>query len=291
MKLLSFGEIIWDVYPEEKTLGGAPLNLAAHAALLGDSAVMCSAIGADASGEEALAAVAALGIGTAGICVADALETGRCDVTLDASGKPSYALLCPAAYDRLTVADEIAADADVLAFGTLALRMPHNRETISALIARHTFSHIYSDLNIRPPFYDAESVLLCLSSADIVKISDEELPTVTELVFGRPVGIAESAALLFDRFPGMEILLITCGGEGAYCYRRGEGEPLFRPAMPTTVVSTVGAGDSFGAAFLSRYCRGDSIADCLDTAVRISAHVVGCREAIPTDMREFVAQI
>ena len=122
MKLLSFGEIIWDAYGDEYTIGGAPLNLAAHFTLQGGRAWLVSAVGRDALGEAALGRIRALDINTEYVSVSDSVPTGRCDVTLGENGIPSYNILENVAYDNIVLPDHLNRNFDVLAFGTLAMR-------------------------------------------------------------------------------------------------------------------------------------------------------------------------
>ena len=180
MKLLSFGEIIWDVFPNGAHLGGAPLNFAAHAAMQGADAYILSAGSADELGKRALLEIGELGVKTDCVSISKK-ATGSCIVKLNEKGVPSYDLVRDTAYDDISLPDVSNADGfDVLAFGTLALRDRHNREILKELIAKVDFPVIFSDLNIRAPFYSKESILFCLENANILKISDEELKAANE---------------------------------------------------------------------------------------------------------------
>ncbi|MBQ8431998.1 MAG: hypothetical protein IJX28_03845 [Clostridia bacterium] len=283
MNILSFGEIIWDVYPEAATLGGAPLNFAAHAALQGSEVTLLSCVGEDDLGKRALEEIAALGLSTHGIGVSAAAPTGQCTVTLNAEGLPTYRIAEASAYDVIPASINAKAPYDALAFGTLALRKEHNRRLLAELIATGGFGEIFTDLNIRPPFYSSESVEFCLSHATILKVSDEELPTVTRLVLGGQWEDMESAQRLATRYPNLRLVLITKGEQGALCYDRNEERFHACPAEPTHVLSTVGAGDSFGATFLTHYHATGDIPAALHRAARVSAFVVAHKEAIPKD--------
>ena len=288
MKLLSFGEIIWDVFGEDHALGGAPLNFAAHAALQGCKTWLASAVGDDAPGAEALRKIVALGLGTEFVSVHGGAATGQCLVTLDESGVPSYNILTGVAYERIDLPDEPAQAFDVMAFGTLALHSEHNRQAIVRFLSRNACAEVYTDLNIRPPFYSAESIEFCLSYATIVKISDEELPTVTNTLWSKTLAPREAVEVIASRYPQIKLLLITCGAEGSLCYDCRSGRFYECAAEPADVVSTVGAGDSFGATFLVWYVKTKDIALALKQASRVSAFVVSRQGAVPADTAAFL---
>lgn len=288
MKLLSFGEIIWDVFPTGAHLGGAPLNFAAHAAMQGADAYVLSAVANDTLGNKALAEIKELGVKTDHVSVSEK-PTGSCIVTLDARGVPSYNLVRDTAYDDIALPNISAEDGfDVLAFGTLALRQEHNRAILKELISKAEFPVIFSDLNIRAPFYSKENILFCLENADILKISDEELPVITREAFGKDFAAPEEAAKeIFNSFGKKRLVLITKGAEGAYAY--DGGKEYYCDAAKAEVVSTVGAGDSFGASFLSQLLSGKTVADSLAIAARVSAFVVSNTGAVPKyDIKDFV---
>ena len=136
MKILSFGEIIWDVYPDERTLGGAPLNFAAHTAAMGTDAYIMSAVGDDILGREALALAEGSGVNTEYVSILPEFPTGRCDVKIDSRGIPTYTLAENTAYDNIAYCN-LAESFDVFAFGTLALRCEHNRQ-VSCMLGTST---------------------------------------------------------------------------------------------------------------------------------------------------------
>ena len=280
MKALSFGEILWDVYPDERFIGGAPLNFAAHLARHGEEVHMLSAVGDDALGAETLAAVRALGVGTNQIAVVPDKPTGRCLVSLE-KGTPVYDLAADTAYDHIPVA-AVTEPMDLLYFGTLALRSDRNRQTLKTLLAENAFGEVLVDVNIRPPFYSAETLAFCMENATVLKVSAEELPVVLKLLgMEHDPEPAAVLAALARRYPKLKILLLTCGAEGAYGYDCAAGRVYFTPAHKVTEVSAVGAGDSFCAAFISRYLGGQNMADCLVCAAKVAAFVVSQPEAVP----------
>ncbi len=291
MNLISFGEIIWDAFENSHSLGGAPLNLAAHVALLGGNSWLASAVGDDTLGENALEHIKALDIKTEFISVRKNLPTGRCDVTLSENNHPSYKIIENVAYDKISLPGTLNQAFDVLAFGTLALRSEENRETLEHILHNNSFEEIYTDLNIRPPFYSKESIEFCLANASIVKISDEELPTVTEQLFGEVVSCDKACALIKNRYPKINLILITLGKNGAVCYDCRCKKIYHCKAEAATVVSTVGAGDSYGAAFLTWYFKTKDIMQSMSLASKVSAFVVSHQEAIPAGTKDFLKSV
>ncbi len=282
MRILSFGEVLYDVFPTARHIGGAPMNFAAHAARQGATAYLVSAVGRDVLGDAAMEEMAALGIRTALIARVDA-PTGRCEVTLDADGTPHYDLHGGVAYDAIpypTAEDS----ADCLYFGTLALRSRQNTETLSRLIEAHPSAVVFVDVNVRPPHTTADALGYAFAHADILKISEEELPTVWKAVLPdcHPAEDGEAAlAALADAYPHIRLWVLTRGEHGALAYLPAEGRLVYTPAVPTRAVSTVGAGDSFSAALVVGLLRGAPLEKAMLHAARVAAYVVAHEGAVP----------
>ena len=179
MKILSFGEILWDIYPDRKCIGGAPLNFAAHLAKHGERVYMLSAVGDDALGHEAIACLGKWGCSAKYVSVLKDRPTGCCLVTLDEQSVPGYELLPDVAYDHIplkTVSDRF----DLLYFGTLALRSDENFAVLKRLLRENAFPEILVDVNVRAPFCSKASVRFSAERATVLKISAEELPVVAD---------------------------------------------------------------------------------------------------------------
>ncbi len=281
MKLLALGEIIWDIYAEEKCIGGAPLNFAAHAALLGADSYLLSAVGGDDLAAPAIKELERFGVKTDLVSTVCDKATGQCRVTLDGNGVPRYDLLADTAYDHLS-ADRNLSHFDAFAFGTLIQRSEQNRNVIKNILKNNSFSHIFCDLNLRAPFYSEESLRLCAENATVLKISREELADATKLLLGREISAPATAArALAAAYLNLAIIIITLDCEGAFVFDTAEKRSYYEPAKKTRVVSTVGAGDSFGAAFLTSYIADGDIKKALESAVFISSFVVSRKEAVP----------
>ncbi|HBF14290.1 MAG TPA: hypothetical protein DDW30_01125 [Clostridiales bacterium] len=286
-RILSVGEIIWDVYSDRRVIGGAPLNFAAHAARCGAESTLLSAVGADELGDEAIEALTVFGVETELIQRSEK-PTGRCLVSLNKDAVPQYELLRDMAYDDLRLtpqeADRIRAKGfDTLYFGTLIQRAPTSRRTLWQIVNGNRFETIFCDVNLRKNCYDKESVLFCLEHATILKVSMEEEPTLR--AFGlyapaenTPNGIARE---LCRRFRKLKLVLITLGKDGAYAYEPETERTCLQPAIGNCVASTVGAGDSFSAAFLTDYLSGKDLNACMRKAAIVSGFVVAHMEAVP----------
>lgn len=283
MKILSFGEIIWDVYSDKSCIGGAPFNFAAHCARLGAESYLLSAVGDDELGGEALKIARGFGIKDDYIKVINGKPTGRCLVTLDKNKVPNYDIVKDTAYDYIQFDKYIENNSfDVFCFETLIQRSEINVETIKEILKKVKFKEIFCDLNIRKPFYNEKSVRLCLENASIVKISSEELASVTNAVFLCEItDCAEASKLISANYKNIKLIIITLGCDGAYVYDSMNKKEYYHACEKVSVVSTVGAGDSFSAAFVSEYMSGGNVEFALDKAVKLSAYVVAHAEAVP----------
>lgn len=288
MKLLSFGEIIWDVYPDKATLGGAPLNFSAHSALLGADVSLISSVGNDELGRRALEQIKKLGINVSALSVSKKAESGKCTVTLDDCGVPSYEIAKRSAYDYIEYRDFSSSMPDVIVFGTLALRHKNNRAILAHIISDCPHAEIFTDLNIRPPFYSRESIEFCLERATIVKISDEDAKYVSSLLWGKDYDEEDFHLSLCERYGQIKLIVITKGEQGSCCYDAASKTLFDCPIQKTEVVSTVGAGDSFGAAFLARFMQTGDIQSSMSFASRLSAFVVSRDGAIPEDTANYI---
>ncbi|MBE6577721.1 MAG: histidinol-phosphatase HisJ family protein [Ruminococcaceae bacterium] len=286
-KILSFGEVIWDVYDQKAVIGGAALNFAAHASKCGLDSFLLSAVGNDELGERAVELAQGFGVSTDLIQRTDK-QTGKCLVTLDTRGVPNYRVLDDVAYDNITITDEdveaiCALAPDALYFGTLIQRNAVSRATLRKLCERCAFEEIVCDVNLRNNCYDRDSVEFCLSKATVLKVSDEEEPTLREMgVFAceQYSHLAITKAIC-EKYPQIKHILLTCGEKGCFVYSAKTGEHFYQDAQKVKVASTVGAGDSFFAAFVASYLSGRSVEDAVKLGSCLSGFVVSRTGAIP----------
>ena len=271
-----------------KTLGGAPLNFAAHSANCGADGYILSAVGDDTHGGDARGIIEASSV-KADFLGENTYPTGRCDVTLGDGGIPKYEIAQDTAYDNVTLSereiDRISSLCfDALYFGTLIQRSERSRKTLKQICSSVKFKDIICDVNLRNGCYDAESALYCLQNATILKISDEEEPELRQMgLYHSSDSSPESIALsICEKYPNVRILLFTMGKNGSVTYC-AESKKLYRtPAVKTEVVSTVGAGDSYLAAWCCSYLSGEDIETANKKAAELSAFVVSRKEAVPS---------
>lgn len=281
MKTLVFGEVLWDIYPNAEYIGGAPLNFAAHLSKLGEKVALMTGVGNDLLGERALNIINGFGVNSEFSSKVHNKETGKCYVSFDENNTPSYKILEDTACDYISACDN-ANDFDVLYFGTLALRGDYNINTVEKLIKINDFKEIFVDINIRPPFYSDLSINFALSNATIIKISAEELSVVADACNIKFDGVYKNFALSLSRkFENLKLVIITLGDKGAACFDVDNSAFYETPCVKVEVVSTVGAGDSFSAAFVRKYLGGSGIEECLKYAAKVSAFVVASSETVP----------
>ncbi len=292
--LLAFGEILFDVYPSGAKIGGAPLNFAAHFAALGNQSAVYSAVGRDEYGDRALTFLTERGIDSRYVSRLSDRPTGYCAVTYRDS-EPQYDLVRGVAYDAIGKTSEadqsgnmLPESLDLFYYGSLALRSPTSRETLTTLLAAikaQKKCRIFCDLNLRGAFYDRETVEFCLRGADIVKLNREEYACCRNLFCddldpARPDALETFAASLCEKF-AIRMLLVTLDSDGSFLYD-SEGRKAYRQGnAPSEFVSAVGAGDSFSACFLHHLLSGTAVDIALEKAARLAAFVVSREEAIP----------
>ncbi len=282
MKILTFGEIIWDIYPEYRVIGGAAFNFAGHCVMSGHEGFILSAVGNDELGDLAVKELDSSGVRTDFVFRSNK-NTGQCIVSLDCGGVPSYNVLVDTAYDNIFVTDTEKINSehmDAFYFGTLAQRCTVSRESLEKILADCSFREIFCDLNLREGCYDEKSITNCLEHATVLKFSEEEVPKLEAYEFWRRIQDDGLIKTLFSTYRQLKTVLFTKGGDGACIYTR-DGRKYDVAAVGDKVISTVGAGDAFGAVWFSRYMFGDGEKTAAEIASRVSGYVVSVVEALP----------
>ncbi len=282
--VVGLGEVLWDVLPEGKQLGGAPANFAYHAGkLLGkDQVVAISAIGEDTLAEETLEALKAHELVT--LMPRVPFPTGTVQVTLSGDGIPSYEIKEAVAWDNIPFNEEIehvAAHCRAVCFGTLAQRSSISRATILAFLDATPQDCLkVFDINLRQHFYSASVVEESLHRCNILKINDEELEIVRQMccpTIGE-VSVDQVCRHLLKTYQ-LDMLILTCGTAGSYVFAPDALSFLETPKVE--VADTVGAGDSFTAAFVASILQGKTISESHQAAVQVSAYVCTQHGAMP----------
>ena len=283
MNLIVFGEILWDVFGDEKKIGGAPFNFAAHCRKLGMNVDIVSAVGNDELGNMAISTVKKLNLNTKYIQTVD-YKTGHCLVTLH-DGTPSYNLVENVAYDNIPMPENLCLDADAFYFGTLAQRNPKSKETLQNLL-KGNYKEVFFDINIRQNYYSSELIDSSLHKTTILKVSREEIG-----VFGINGTPEEICDALSSKYNNLKLIIVTLDADGSFLYDAKSQNILYSPKPISKVVSTVGAGDSFSACFLSNYLNNLPQEECLKRATLLSDYVVTQLEAVPEYPEELKVKI
>lgn len=278
--IIGLGEVLWDMLPEGRKIGGAPANFAWHMAQFGYDAIAVSAIGNDADGDAILHNFNERGLRSDLARVA--YPTGRVEVHLDREGIPQYEILTGVAWDHIPCTErlrELARNARCVCFGSLAQRSEVSRHTITALLdATPREALRIFDINLRQEFYDREVVIESLKRCSILKINDEEAIIVARMLGMDSRDILRIAEQLRCDF-GLQAVILTCGSRGSHVFHEGGVSDLATPKVE--VADTVGAGDSFTAGFCAALLHGCDIAAAHALAVRVSAYVCTCKGATP----------
>ena len=283
--IVGIGELLFDVFPDRKALGGAPTNFAYHCQQLGHQAISVSAIGRDTLGEEIKAELQARQL-PAILQEAD-YPTGTVQVTLSATGSPTYEISEGVAWDHIAFTDELRALAqrtDAVCFGSLAQRHEASRTAIlSFLKAMPEGSLRIFDINLRLQYYTRETIHTSLEHADILKLNDEEVPIVARLLGLEGDMEAVCRQVLTDY--SLRAVILTRGADGCLIYH--EKGSVFHPSACIKVADTVGAGDSFTAGFVSALLAGRSHLEAVALATRVAAFVCSHHGAMPTLPSEY----
>lgn len=281
MKLLSFGEVLWDIIEGVDHIGGAPFNVAAHAVRLGAEAALVSAVGPDERGDRALRAARDLGVDTRFVRRNDQ-PTGIVPVTLDPHGHPTFEIVYPAAWDFIEIADADldslhAQGFDCFCFGVLSQRSPATRQALRRLLARCSFCTVLCDVNLRQDYYDRERIEESVRAAHILKLNHEEAEVVGDLLDlpGDETDICRGLM----REHGVAVVCVTAGAEGCRLY--SEDGVVACPGVEVEVADTVGSGDAFAAAFLKKLTEGAPLQEAARYANRLGALVASRRGAVP----------
>lgn len=280
--VIGLGEVLWDMFPEGKQLGGAPANFAYITTLLGDCGIVASRIGNDALGEEACLQLTKLGLQTSFVQNDDAHPTGMVQVQVDSQGQPSFVITEGVAWDFMAWTPEwkaLAEKADAVCFGSLAQRSADSSATIHKFLAAAKAKAILVfDVNLRQHFFSPEVLKDSIQLADVIKLNQEELPRVAQLLGAPPAEEIVSAQWLRHEY-NLKLVCVTRGAKGSLLV--GEKYLHEHPGFRTTVADTVGAGDAFTAGLVHHFLRGAPLPVMNEAANRLGAWVASQRGATP----------
>lgn len=277
--IVGLGEILWDVFPERKILGGAPANFAYHISQFGFNGYTVSAIGDDLLGKEILDNLEEKQLNY--LIEKTDFPTGMVKVNVDSWGIPQYEICEGVAWDNIPFTPRIAnlaKETQVVCFGSLAQRNEVSRKTISTFLDNMPKDSIkIFDINLRLNYYNQEIIEDSLKRANILKINDEEVVKVAHL-FKWELSEKEVCKHLLSTY-NLDILILTKGTEGSWVFT--PKEESFLPTPKITIADTVGAGDSFTAAFIASHLHGRCLVASHQLAVEVSAYVCQQHGAMP----------
>jgi Sugar kinases, ribokinase family len=278
--IVGIGEILWDVFPERKVLGGAPANFAYHASRFGFHGYAVSAIGKDALGQEIRDNLNDKELN----CLIESVDypTGTVQVTLNNAGVPQYEICENVAWDNIPYTpqmDLLAKHCRAVCFGSLAQRNSVSRQTIRRFINQvPEVSYKIFDINLRQHFYSKEIIHESLLCSNVLKINNEEVVEVARLYGYEGMSEQDVCQTLMEEY-GLDIVIETRGEEGSYVFI--PNETFYMDTPKVQVADTVGAGDSFTGTFVTALLYGKSIRQAHELAVKASAYVCTKYGAMP----------
>ena len=286
--VVGMGEALWDVLPEGKKIGGAPANFAYHVSQFGLQSCVVSAVGDDNLGHEIIQNFTSKGLNHHIDTVP--YPTGTVQVEIDQAGIPQYDIKENVAWDNIpytTRLEQIAERTKAVCFGSLAQRNVVSRDTINRFLdamPHNDDTLVVFDVNLRQGFYNKDILCDSMERCNILKINDEELVTVSRM-FGYPgIDLQDKCWILLGKY-NLKMLILTCGINGSYVFT--PGRVSFQATPRVEVADTVGAGDSFTAAFIANILKGKTVEEAHHIAVLTSAYVCtqkGAMPVLPTEL-------
>lgn len=290
--IVGLGELLWDVFPNRKELGGAPANFAYMTSLLGDEGVVASRVGRDRLGNAAARRLAKLGLSLEWLQLDSKSPTGTVKVQVFEDGQPKFQIAENVAWDNFEWTSQwqaLAARAAAVCFGSLAQRAERSRDTIRLFLQnlRPNAVKVF-DVNLRQSFFSADILRESAKNADIMKVNEDELSQVSQLL-GYKSNPKEAAGPWLLRTCGLKLVCVTKGPSGSSLVA---ADGVHRhPGFPTEVADTVGAGDAFTAALIHHYLRGATLDEMNVAANRMGSWVASQVGATPKPDVKFLKSV
>lgn len=283
-RILCYGEMLWDIFPDGAVPGGAPLNVALGLKKLGSDVFILSSCGKDKLGEHLLEYLHENGLSTKYVQQSN-YPTGVVNVHLSEMKDASYEIVFPSAWDYIQKPETIH-QFDVLVFGSLSCRNKTSFETLVSLLNTTAFKIF--DVNFRPPFIDQSIVEQLLKKADLVKMNHQELFQISAWNGLESMDLELAADLVFKKY-SLKMLCITLGSEGAFL--KTTDEELYQSGFKVKTIDTVGAGDAFLSGFIHYYIGDKPLKDALEFACRLGAWVASQKGANPPFIYENIENL
>ena len=263
-KIAAFGELLWDLLPDRKVLGGAPANFIYRINSFGDNGTLLSKVGNDKGGREAREALKKLGVSDENIQTDYEFPTGSVKVKIDSYGNADYNIITDVAYDHIEINAEMIdafSQASCVCFGTLVQRYGISKNTLRELIHESPDVVKFLDINLRKNCYTAASIEESLRMTNILKTNDEELLITKNLLNLKHENLKELAQETIEKY-NLEIILCTLGSNGAFCLTK-EDVFYYDSGYQISLGDTVGSGDAFSAGFVHYYMNDYPIDEAL----------------------------
>nr|WP_315215596.1 carbohydrate kinase [uncultured Flavobacterium sp.] len=279
LSIVCFGEVLWDIFPTHKKIGGAPLNVSLRMNSLGVNTTMISRVGDDDNGKDIISFLNNQNIGSNSIQVGEEYKTGVVNVMINEKGNASYDILYPSSWDKIALTNEMiekVSESDAFVFGSLICRDEVSRSTLYGLLDKAKYKVL--DANLRAPYYTKEILDELMLKADFIKLNDEELYEISQQLES-PYNSFEQNIKFIAEKTNTKHVCVTKGAFGAVLYYNGKF--YYNSGYFIKVVDTVGAGDSFLASLLVKLLRGKSPQKALNYACAVGALVAGHEGANP----------
>lgn len=278
-RIVCFGEVLWDVFPNHKKIGGAPLNVALRLASFGHEVGMVSAVGSDDHGRLILDFMSKRHVNTDSVQVINDFETGVVDVTLNSKGSASYVIKHPSAWDKMALTEnlkELVKQADAIVFGSLITRDAVSKNTLFKLLEAADYKIF--DLNLRPPHYSYDIIADLMERADFIKFNDDELYEISKQIGSRYHNLEQNLMYVAKR-TNTKHLCVTKGEHGAVLLY--DNRLYYNSGYQIKLVDTVGAGDSFLGTLISQLLNKVNPQKAIDMACAVGALVAQSEGANP----------
>ena len=279
LSIVCFGEVLWDIFPAHKKIGGAPLNVSLRMNSIGVNTTMISRIGDDDNGKDILSFLNDQEVTTDLIQITGEYKTGAVQVMINEKGNASYDILYPSAWDKIVETekmDKVVTEADAFVFGSLACRDEVTRSTLNKLLEKANYKIF--DVNLRAPYYTIDVLNELMLKADFIKLNDEELREISSELGSTYNSFEQNIKFLAEKTNTKQVC-VTKGEFGAVLYSNDKF--YYNSGYFIKVVDTVGAGDSFLASLIVKLLRGKSPQKALNYACAIGALVAGQEGANP----------
>lgn len=286
-KVLVFGEVLYDTYPDRSCLGGAPFNYAYHLHHLGVPIRLITKVGGDAPGQQILERMQKIGLPIDGVQMDIIHPTGEVKIDMDAEGGPEFNILPDRAYDHIDydpyIESLISQEISLIYFGTLAQRNSTSADTLSKILGKlSSRSTFMMDINLRYPFFTPEVIESSLEQCDILKINEAELETIKDSLKTN-VPVKDLPRYLLDAYK-IGFLCVTKGEDGSDLYETGRSNAFHCSILPPEkMVDTVGSGDAFSAMMTAGHLAGLPRQTLVEQATEFASKICEIQGALPED--------